>query len=322
MALEGLGADFQSVACCESDDSCRQIIQMNFKTKRLFTDLCADARRMPTSDIFVAGPPCQPFSAENRGQGRGVQDPRADPFISAIEAIEHSAPKCFLLENVKGIRQGKNKAFFLMVMKALRDMEAGGQRYEVSFKTLDCKHFGLPQSRPRIWILGLRRDVVQTPFLWPRKMKPVSVVRFLDPWTSGVDMHGGLPPLSQKVARANVIEAIRMIRKNGHDETRATYIANIDGSKVHIMHNMSPCLTAKRMADGGHWIVSRGRRMTLQEGMRLQGIPPSRIKIGSVRRRRVAHMVGNGMSLPVLQAIFRQISKAAPSAFRFQRFGD
>ena len=69
--------------------------------------------------------------------------------------------------------------------------------------------------------------------------------------------------------------------------------------------------------------MSRGRRLKLSEAMRLQGIKPERIAFkGVVSRAQIGGMVGNGMSVNVLQAVLARMSHAAPKAFNGQIFRD
>jgi DNA (cytosine-5)-methyltransferase 1 len=77
------------------------------------------------------------------------------------------APKCFLLENVKGMTTGKHKDAFANVLRSLRD--GLHNKYIVSWRVLNTADFGLPQNRPRLYIIGMRRDALKDgmQFLWP-----------------------------------------------------------------------------------------------------------------------------------------------------------
>ena len=324
MALEALGANFASAACCEANVACQNIIQQNFKTDALFEDVC-DVNlkgKFPDHDVLVAGPPCQPFS--KAGAGRGMDDDRSGPFVSTLELIQAKAPKAYLLENVLGLRGGKHKNFFRLIIKSLKLMEAKGKKYKVFFRTLNTIDFQVPQSRPRVFIVGLREDVVTSGFVWPvpSKTPAANLAQFLDPKTLA-ENHKRRPKASQTTACKNVSKAIAVIKAAGLDPAKDEHIADVDSTNVQIRRNACPCLTASRMRCGGHWVVSRGRRLKLSEAMRLQGIKPERIAFkGVVSRAQIGGMVGNGMSVNVLQAVLARMSHAAPKAFNGQIFRD
>mmetsp|Transcript_56206 Transcript_56206/g.174307 ORF Transcript_56206/g.174307 Transcript_56206/m.174307 type:complete len:121 (-) Transcript_56206:526-888(-) len=72
--------------------------------------------------------------------------------------------------------------------------------------------------------------------------------------------------------------------------------------------DIAPCLTCSR--GQGHWITNRGRRLTKDEMMRLQGIDPASFKT-VVSETQLGRQIGNAMSVNVLERIF---VKALPAA--------
>ena len=83
--------------------------------------------------------------------------------------ILNKAPKAFILENVKGLTTVTHQNTFKAYLKSLR----GGldNTYIVSWRVLNTADFGLPQNRPRLYIIGIKRCVLQgrqlPPFQWP-----------------------------------------------------------------------------------------------------------------------------------------------------------
>lgn len=104
---------------------------------------------IPPFDILLAGFPCQAFSIA--GKRGGFEDTRGTLFFDVARIIKHHRPKAFLLENVKGLvnhRSGKTLNTILNVLEKELDYSF------VKYKVLNAKHFGVPQKRERIFIVG------------------------------------------------------------------------------------------------------------------------------------------------------------------------
>lgn len=107
----------------------------------------------PNCRVLVAGPPCQPFSVT--GNQRGGRD-RRNGFAIFISAVAQLKPDLWMFENVRGLAI-KNRRYFL---KLMRDLRALG--YEVDYRVLDAKEFGVPQNRQRLIVVGHHGG-----FSWP-----------------------------------------------------------------------------------------------------------------------------------------------------------
>ena len=109
-------------------------------------------------------------------QGRGCILPHIHEYIRV------KAPTCFLLENVQGMTTHKHKDAFANVLSSLR----GGldNNYMVSWRVVNTADFGLPQNRPRLYIIGMRRDALQdrSRFVWPRPVGCVPLASILGIW--------------------------------------------------------------------------------------------------------------------------------------------
>ena len=123
-----------------------------------------DPSLVPDFDVLVAGFPCQPFS--NAGKRLGVDDERGNLFREVQRFIAEKAPLAFVLENVKGILSTKMPDGTPLpeeIRKRLSHvrMSRGGHvGYRVTeAKLLKSDHFGVPQQRHRVLIVGIREDV-------------------------------------------------------------------------------------------------------------------------------------------------------------------
>jgi DNA (cytosine-5)-methyltransferase 1 len=107
-------------------------------------------------DVLVGGPPCQGFSIN--APERFLKDPRNKLFKDYLRFLEEFEPKAFLFENVPGLLSlGDGKVFRLI----LQEFEDHG--YHVNAKILFAAHYGVPQERWRLIILGSRTSTIATP---------------------------------------------------------------------------------------------------------------------------------------------------------------
>ena len=114
-------------------------------------------------DLIVGGPPCQGFSLAGK---RNPKDNRNQLPWQFLEYVEIFKPKAVLMENVLGMRQGFSKhneeAPFSQIKKLLEtgfgeDKESN--QYIVQELQLNAMHYGVPQHRPRVFLLGIRKDI-------------------------------------------------------------------------------------------------------------------------------------------------------------------
>lgn len=111
-----------------------------------------DAKEIPECDIIIGGFPCQGFSVAN--MKRHEADERNALYKQLIRVIEAKKPKFFLAENVKGLTNLAKGAVFKMI---LSDFAALG--YKVSYRVLNAADYGVPQTRQRVIIIGVRNDI-------------------------------------------------------------------------------------------------------------------------------------------------------------------
>merc|ERR550532_941765 len=174
---------------------------------------------------------------------------------------------------------------------------------------LDTKEHGVPQSRRRIYFVGIRKNCDDGSFAFPEPVPRPIIDLFLEPrkrGTTGTE----LPPPSQGTARANVRRALKEIKAQGLDALKETFIVDCDssGPRMKYVRDVTPCLTCSRA--GGHWVTSRQRRMTKAEMMRLQGMCPETFKV-AVSSAQLGKQIGNAMSANVLERLF---ARALPAA--------
>lgn len=110
------------------------------------------------ADVVVGGPPCQAFS-QVRNHTRIIDDPRNSLYKEFVHVVSTARPKAFLMENVTGMDQ-------MGVREEIRqDLTVGGA-YRVKAQVVDAADFGVPQTRKRLFFIGVREDLdVEPPTL-------------------------------------------------------------------------------------------------------------------------------------------------------------
>jgi DNA (cytosine-5)-methyltransferase 1 len=163
LAMHRLGGE--CVFASEIDEHARKTYEANFKaiSPQLFENglLNDDIRKIapeeiPDFDVLCAGFPCQPFS--QAGFRRGFDDnhnsERGNLFFNIAEILHVKKPNAFFLENVRGLATHDDGKTFKTILNILRD-ELG---YSVYYKIVKATDYGLPQHRPRTFIIGFKND--------------------------------------------------------------------------------------------------------------------------------------------------------------------
>ena len=153
LALKTLG--MQCVFTSEIDQYARKTYLANFKDKYLKNkELFAgdiwnvDIKKIPDFDILCAGFPCQPFS--QAGQKKGFKDNKdGNLFFSIEEILRTKKPAVFFLENVRHLKNHDKGRTFRIIHKSLQKLN-----YTFDHKIIKASDFGLPQHRPRIYMVG------------------------------------------------------------------------------------------------------------------------------------------------------------------------
>lgn len=138
-------------------------------------------------DLVAGGPPCQGFSMAGRRNPNDARNKLPWQFLEFVETVK---PKAVIIENVSGMKSdfakhGKRSPFEEL-QEALRQTGAG---YAVQALLLNARHFGAPQNRPRLFLVGIASEIAHT--------LGITVSKAL--WSSADDDGGAL--LSTECAR-------------------------------------------------------------------------------------------------------------------------
>lgn len=159
-----LSAEIDKKACLTykhlyGDDPTNDITTEDFKQKVDST----------VYDILLAGFPCQAFSRAGKQEGF-LDKTRGTLFFDIAEIIKRSSPKAFMLENVDNLithEKGKTFATIISVLvnelnyKVIgvkKDNDSGELIYDAKSFVRNSRNFGVPQNRPRVYIMGFSRN--------------------------------------------------------------------------------------------------------------------------------------------------------------------
>jgi DNA (cytosine-5)-methyltransferase 1 len=165
-------AGFDVVASVEYDPVHAAVHEFNFpRTKLLCRDvmnLVADELRAAAGlgreqhghrrrsdgeiDLIAGGPPCQGFSLIGK---RLIDDPRNRLVFHFFRLVTELRPRYFVMENVPGMKIGGHSS---ILERLVAEFEEAGYRVVKPVETLNAADFGVPQDRPRVFILGARDD--------------------------------------------------------------------------------------------------------------------------------------------------------------------
>jgi DNA (cytosine-5)-methyltransferase 1 len=181
---------FEHAAFVEFNKHACDSLSENFGSERVFFGDIKDfdLDNLEQIDVVAGGPPCQPFSL---GGKHGADQDSRDMFPYAIHAIEKLAPKAFVFENVKGLLRQTFADYFeyiilrltypdfaanddadwnahLEVLRRIKKSSYKGKRYDVKFKLINAADYGVPQTRERVVIVGIRSDLA-TSWTFPKE---------------------------------------------------------------------------------------------------------------------------------------------------------
>ena len=102
-------------------------------------------------DLICGGSPCQSFSVA--GLRRGLDDPRGNLMLTYLGVVSKFKPKWVVWENVPGVLSVDGGRAFATFITSLEELG-----YEIAYRILDAQHFGVPQRRRRVFVVGYFGD--------------------------------------------------------------------------------------------------------------------------------------------------------------------
>ena len=296
IALGGFG--MECVFACDSDMFCRATYSLNFGILPAADIEKVSADIVPAHDVLCAGVPCTTFSRS--GGQAGTNDPRGRLYLHVLRLVEHHKPKVVLIENVGQFQNLDGGPAFNEIVESLR---AWG--YAVHHDILNAGDYGVPQRRDRLFIVGIRKNLLVREFRFPEPMGlKVDVASILEPPCHAVQQ-------IVKVGDWKRREDSEIPWKRiGSGTIRLGSIQKgSQGDRIYSIEGHAPTLTAS----SGGWGAGTGlfiidgiiRRLTARESARCIGFPDSYRFLWA--QRKATSQAGNAVVANVVSEIMKQV---------------
>jgi len=245
-------------------------------------------------------------AGDRRGRGRIIKH--------IVAALSVKQPRVFILENVRGLVSTRRETFD-HILQRLRSIGHGADA--VSWRLLNTDQSGIPQNRERVYIIGIKKDILGQGtrlFKWPKPIPPTPLANFLCDDVKGArKREAAFMAASSLQTSAKLRRLLLKVRAAGNNprSTCCPYIFDLDGSTPHAMKGRCPCITRSR-GGSGFYLPSRGRRLTLGERLRLQGLPLAYLRRREgVSDRQLGMTIGNAMSGNALARLLARLLPAS-----------
>ncbi len=147
-------AGIKSVFQCEVKDFCYRVLAHHWPKLPKAKDICSvKGSEIPAADVWTAGFPCQDLSLARMGRRDGLRGAKSGLFFEIARLAGECLPRVLILENVHGLLTSHGGRDFAIVLKTLDQLG-----YGVAWRVLNSQHFGIPQSRRRVYIVGVHQD--------------------------------------------------------------------------------------------------------------------------------------------------------------------
>ena len=279
-------------------------------------------------DVYMSGSQCQPFSKMGKNGGRG--DDRSDTMRDTVSFIMKRKPKTFIMEQVPNIKSKPHSKFWEKILDKLRSIKTKKTKslYRLHTQTLNSQAFGVPQTRKRLYVVGIRRDIGPAfrKFHMPK-----------------VGKHGHTSKLKTLLRKASSATQVKdselnytelrnwqaVQQKIQSHQLRLPAIADFHMSKsfgCSVQSQVSPTITASRAKAQAFWLIDKISNGSLTEGhfvkrrldatdyAALQGwdadAQKKYLKIGRnklLTDSELREALGNGFNLAVFEAILNKL---------------
>jgi len=261
-----------------------------------------EAKDIPAHEMLCGGFPCQAFSIS--GKQKGFEDTRGTLFFDIARIVEHHRPKVLLLENVRNFEKHDGGKTLQTVLATLKELG-----YSTSYQVLNASHYGLPQNRERIFIVGFREDLNIQDFAFPKPThQQVSLLDILEdaPKEAKVINRPDTFFTKEFTPQQNIFGEIDL-------PNRPIQIGYVNkggqGERIYSPYGHAITLSAYGGGAGAktglYCIDGKIRKLSPRECARAQGFPDSFIINSSLTQS--YKQFGNSVAIDVVKAILKEI---------------
>lgn len=238
-------------------------------------------------DLLDGSPPCQGFSMAGK---RKINDERNDLVFHYIRFVDEIHPKIFLMENVPGMVVGHMKGLFNEYLKKMKSLD-----YIVKVKILNAKYYGVPQSRKRLFFMGVRKDLEKSPVFPSPNPNVIPAIKALKDVKPGYT-----PPFNDKYAKVWSLlkpgQSANVFLDNGYQNT-------VKLNPYKPAPTISKLQTGRGYATLTHW--AEPRALSIEEAKALHSFPPD-FKLKGTYQEQWAR-IGNSVPPLLVKAIAETI---------------
>jgi DNA (cytosine-5)-methyltransferase 1 len=314
---------YECIGISEIDKYAVQCFNNNFPNIKNYGD-CREINPndLPDFDLLTGGFPCQAFSVA--GKGLGELDTRGTLFYEIIRILEVKKPKYILLENVKGLTNKTHRKTFEKILSELKRIG-----YDVIWKVLNTKNYGIPQNRERVFFICKLGKWELTEFQFPQEEElKISVLDILDKkvYKKYLLSENALKLVFNRLNTSyrckfnpNISNTLRTNYGGGY--SNETYIFQQVFGENRIFTKLSPTITTKREL----FLKEEGniRRLTPKECFRLMGFLNDEINLDGLSDTQKYKLAGNGWDINLVSKLFREMFKQeALSQIKLQEGGN
>ena len=294
-----------------------------------------DAKKVPNHDILIAGFPCQAFSIA--GKRNGFEDTRGTLFFDVARIIKEKKPKLVFLENVKNLVSHDNSRTIKVILNTLNELG-----YVVDFTVINSAEMGVPQSRNRTYIIGMRE---KSPQKFKEDYRSSKINRLKQELNKedfkGFNFFDTLKSINKEIYIKDILEKSVDKKYFFDSEILRTYLSNIKiiepkeemrilklidlprevhndqerQRRVYSINGISPTILAR--SDSTKILIKENKQLKLRkftpiENLRVQGFHEEfieklvKLKVSDTQLYKQS---GNAVSPPVIREIFNHIQK-------------
>ena len=263
-------------------------------------------------DLLVGGSPCQAFSAV--GAQYGLSDTRGTLFYEFARIIKETQPRVFIYENVRGLTTHDNGHTWEVMKSVFKD----DLNYRITEpQILNASDYGIPQSRRRIFVVGIREDIKCDDYVYP---EPVPLKYTMQDFLEDNCAYGHFN-YDHKTGEL-IVEKVPgkpydkftlspAVQKYVLAGGTANYKTSTE-TDLPIARTLMKMMTQHHRAGVDNYITVKKnplvlRQLSDREALRLMGFPDDfKIAVSSMQTLRQA---GNSIVVDVLMGIIREIFK-------------
>lgn len=297
-SLEKAGIPYECVGYSEIDQAAIKCYDQNFPNRKNYGD-CKKIvpEELPYFNLLTAGFPCQDVSISGH---RDLSKGRTMLVNDIFRIIAVKKPRYILLENVKGLLS--TEPLWTNIKWTIKKLG-----YDLKYKLLNSKDYGIPQNRTRIWILGSRDGFEPFKPIFPQKEKLVKYVKHI--------LEKEVPKTAyfsetreKKLMESTSIEELELLNKGKSylqlDTSGKGY--NSQNDRIYSINGIM-CSLPSVDAYNKTKIYENGRirKLTLKECFRLMGFLNDEIRYEGISKSKVSSLIGNGWDINLVSKIMR-----------------